>query len=80
MAPHQAALPPIIVIVDVHGLEVEQEPVRVMEHGVAMPQPVNVCDTKFKYSIFAIILNYYSGIPIIIIEKVFFNIIAGLLQ
>ena len=42
MAPHQAVLPPIPVIVDVHGVEVEQEPVRVMEHGVAMPQPVNV--------------------------------------
>ena len=49
VAPHQAVLPPIPVMVDVHKMEVKQEPVRVMEHGVAMPQPVAVCDTKFKY-------------------------------
>ena len=42
MVPHQAVLPPIPVIVDVHGAEVRQEPVRVMEHGVALHQPVNV--------------------------------------
>ena len=46
VAPHQEVLPPIPVIVDVHEVEVEQEPVREMEHGVAMPQPVNVCDRK----------------------------------
>ena len=46
VAPHQAVLPPIPVIVGVHGAEVGQEPVIVMEHGVAMPQPVNVCDVS----------------------------------
>ena len=44
VAPHQAVLPPIPVIVDVHGAEVGQEPVREMEHGIALRQPVNVGD------------------------------------
>ena len=47
---------------DVHGVEVGQEPVRVMEHGVAMPQPVNVCDIQLYiwtivFVIFGIIYN-----------------------
>ena len=42
VVPHQAVLPPIPVIVDVHRAEVEQEPVREMEHGIAMLQSVNV--------------------------------------
>ena len=44
VAPHQAVLPPISVIVDVHRLEVKRERVRILEHGVAMPLPVIVCD------------------------------------
>ena len=59
VAPHQAVLPPIPVIVDVHGAEVGQEPVRVMEHGVAMPQTVNVGDIQLYivFVIFGIIYN-----------------------
>ena len=44
VVPQQVVLLPIPVIVDVHRLEVKQEPVRVMEHGVAVHQLVNVCD------------------------------------
>ena len=55
VALHQAVLPPIPVIVDVHGLEVKQEPVRMMEHGVAMPQHVNVCDMCNNYLVTVVI-------------------------
>ena len=38
---YQVVLPSIPVIVDVQGMEVKEELARMMDHGVAVPQPVN---------------------------------------